>query len=198
MADLFPDTLQPEAIGFGAVRQAAPCFFAIYPDEVDLPRIVEEQLRLCRTLGSTHAVPRPPGILHVSVAECGVPRRLREPLEIALLRARERFSYPAFELTLEATGCFGAGHDAFVAIADVQSSRLVDELRNALADAQQPFGLTCKRGPAISHLTLGYGAPLPAKGAPIPPIRFRVKAVDLVISHPGHTKHSHLNRWELH
>jgi 2'-5' RNA ligase len=196
MADLFPDTLQPEAIGFGAVRQAAPCFFAIYPDEVDLPRIVEEQLRLCRRLRAPRVVPRPPEILHVSVAECGVPRRLREPLEIALRRAGKRFSYPAFELTLEATGCFGADN-AFVAIADEASSQWVNGLRNALADAQEPFGLTCKRGSAISHLTLGYSAQLPAKRVPIPPIRFRVKAVDLVISHKGHTKHSHLDRWEL-
>jgi hypothetical protein len=122
-ADLFPDVLQLEAFGFGAVRQAAPCFFAIHEQEAELPCILEEQLRLCRTPESVRVVPRPPRILHVSVAECDAPRRLREPLETTLRRAKQRFSRPAFELAQEATGGFGAKQDAFVAIADVRSSR---------------------------------------------------------------------------
>lgn len=191
--DLFSGSLEPDANGFDAI---GPTFFAIYPSGQDLPRMVEWQARVFRQLGLSGVTPRPPEILHVSVAECGKPKQQRQPLDVALKLAAERFSYPSFELTLEACVCFGADR-ALVAVADAAGMRDVDGLRVALADAQKPFGLQGSRGKGAAHLTLGYRDNLPAERQPVEPISFRVEAVDLVVSHVGHTRHIHQARWLL-
>ena len=197
MDDLFPDSLDPHAIGFGAIRYMAPVFFAIYPPAEDLPRIVEWQLRVCRQVGLPHVVLRPPELLHLSVAACGTPRQQRDPLEVALRSAAECFSCSSFELTLNATANFGKDDRAFVAVADAVGARRVHQLRLALADAQKPFGLSGARGMSEPHLTLGYRDNLPAERQPVEPISFRVEAVDLVVSNMGHSEHLHIARWPL-
>jgi hypothetical protein len=59
------------------------------------------------------------------------------------------------------------------------------------------FGSSCERGAEVAHLTLGNSGQRPDKAVSITPIRSSVKAVDLVIGHPGRTQHSQLDRWEL-
>lgn len=194
--DLFPSSLEPEAIGFDAIRLVGPTFFAIYPSAHDLPRIVEWQNRIFQQLGLTGINPRPPEILHVSVAACGRSKQQRQPLDAALKLAAERFSYPSFELTLEAIACFGDDR-ALVAVADTAGMRDVQGLRLALADAQKPLGLSGLRGSTTPHLTLGYRDNLPTERQQVDPISFRVEAVDLVVSNYGHTEHLHQARWQL-
>jgi 2'-5' RNA ligase len=140
---------------------------------------------------------RPPDLLHVSVAACGVPRQQREPLARALQLAAQRFAHPSFELTLEAVARFGAEGRAFVAVADKAGTRAIQDLRIALADAQQSVGLMSSRAMSQAHLTLGYGDGLPGGSLSIEPMRFRVAAVDLVASHVGESRHTHLDRWWL-
>jgi 2'-5' RNA ligase len=194
--DLFPASLTPEAIGFDAIRLVGPTFFAIYPSAQDLPRIVEWQNRIFRQLDLSDVDPRPREVLHVSVAECGKPKQQRQPLDVALKAAAERFSYPSFELTLEAIACFGANR-ALVAVADTAGTRDVHGLRLALADAQKPFGLVGSREMGTPHLTLGYSDTLSTERQQVDPISFRVEAVDLVLSNVGHTEHLHQARWPL-
>jgi RNA 2',3'-cyclic 3'-phosphodiesterase len=194
--DLFPASLTPEAIGFDAIRLVGPTFFAIYPSAQDLPRIVEWQNRIFRQLGLSDVHPRPREILHLSVAECGRSKQQRPPLDVALKAAAERFSYPSFELTLEAIVCFGANR-ALVAVADTAGTRDVHGLRLALADAQKPFGLVGSREMGTPHLTLGYSDTLSTERQQVDPISFRVEAVDLVLSNVGHTEHLHQARWPL-
>src|SRR5690348_14847443 len=98
MKDLFPDSLQPEAIGFDAVPYLAPVFFAIYPSSDDLPRVAAWQKRLCRQLEIPQIALRPAGLLHISVAACGTSRRRRQPLAEALRSAQDRFVHPAFDV----------------------------------------------------------------------------------------------------
>lgn len=182
MNDPFPESLQPEAIGFGAIRDVAPVFFALYPSADDLPRVLAWRQKACRQHGVPSVTLRPDEILHVSVAEVGVPRRLREPLEVALGLAAEGFSYRPFELTLHVlVGGFGRDGRALV----------------ALADAQKPFGLSASRGTIVPHLTLGYGDGLSAERRSIEPVSFHVEAVDLVVSNVGKSEHLHLARWVL-
>jgi 2'-5' RNA ligase len=195
--DLFPGLLAPNVIGFGAIRHMAPIFFAIYPPKRDLSRIVDWQRSLCQRIEPPDVTLRPPQLLHISVALCGTPKQQRQPLEIALQSAAERFSCPSFELTLEATARFGEDGRAFVAVADAMGARHVHGLRLALADAQKPFGLSGPRGMSEPHLTLGYRDGLPAERRPVEPIRFRVDAVDLVVSNTGHSEHLHFARWLL-
>lgn len=195
--DLFPSSLAPEAIGFDAIRSIAPTFFAIYPSAQDLPRIVEWRKRIFRQLGLSGVIPRPSEILHVSVAECGKPKQQRQPLDLALKLAAERFSYPCFELTLEASARFGSDDRALVVVADVAGMRDVHGLRLALADAQKLFGLAGSRGASESHMTLGYRDNLPVERQAVEPISFRVEAVDLVVSNFGHSEHLHIGHWLL-
>lgn len=195
--DLFPASLAPDAIGFDAIRLFGPTFFAIYPSARDLPRIVEWQNRIFRQLGLSGVTPRPREILHVSVAECGKSKQQRQPLDVALKLAAERFSYPSFELVLEASARFGSDDRALVVVADAAGTRDVHGLRLALADAQKPFGLSGSRGMSEPHLTLGYRDNLPTERQQVEPISFRVEAVDLVVSNVGHTEHIHQARWPL-
>jgi 2'-5' RNA ligase len=196
MDDLFPNSLAPDAIGFGAVRDMAPIFFAIYPSAKDLDRIVCWQRNLCQQVEPPDITLRPPVLLHVSVAACGTPKQLRQPFEIALQSAAECFSHPSFELTLEATARFGKDR-AFVAVADATGARHVHGLRLALANAQKPFGLSGPRGMSEPHLTLGYRDNLPAQRRSVESISFRVGAVDLVVSNVGHSEHVHIAHWLL-
>ena len=110
--------------------------------------------------------------------------------------AARHFSFQPFDLTFEATARFGQDNRAFVAIADESSQRRVDELRMALADAQRWAGLSGSRGSHAAHLTLGYGD-LPEERRPIPPFRFHVGAVNLVMSDTGRSEHVRLDRWLL-
>lgn len=198
MDDLFPESLEPDAIGFSAIREVMPVFFAIYPSANDLARLLPWRQRICRHRDVPSLVLRPDEILHVSVAEAGVPRWLREPLESALRRAAERFSYPPFEITLDTcAGGFGRDRRAFVALADTRSTNSVNGLRVALADAQNPDGLFARRGAGTPRITLGYGDGLPDERRSIEPISFQVEAVDLVASNVGKSEHLHLARWKL-
>lgn len=195
--DLFPDTLQPSEVGIAGIPAFVPRFFALYPDAEELPEIVERQLRLCRESAPPGSItPRPTWMLHVSVALCGTPRRLRDSMEEALLRAQEAFCFPAFDAVLDSVAGFGGDGTAFVAVADARTTELVHGLRRALADAQQPFGLIGERSAAVPHLTLGYGKrPLGQRHA-IQQIRFRAKEVRLVIS-TGRSEHQCVARWPL-
>ena len=197
MGDLFPDTLQPSEVGIAGLPAFTPRFFALYPDAEELPGIVKRQLRLCRELApSGGIVPRPARMLHVSVALCGAPRRLRYSMEEALRRAQEAFCFPAFDVVLDSVACFGSGGTAFVAVADTRTTALVQDLRRALADAQRPFGLVGERSAIVPHLTLGYSKrPLDQRDV-IQPIRLRAKEVRLVTS-TGHSEHQCVARWPL-
>lgn len=135
------------------------------------------------------------------VALRGIPRRQRQPLREALRVAVEQFTYPAFELTLDAmTSGFGADRRAFVALMDAAGARAVHGLRLALAEAQQHVGLVAARGMSEAHLTLGYrdyrDGSL-AERQSVEPLSFRVGAVDLVASLVSHSEHRHLERWSL-
>jgi len=197
VGDLFPDTLQPSEVGIAGIPAFVPRFFALYPGAEELPEIVERQLRLCREFAPSGSVtPRPSWMLHVSVALCGTPRRLRYSMEKALLRAQEAFCFPAFDVVLDSVASFGSDGTALVAVADTGTTELVRDLRRALADAQQPFGLVGERSAAVPHLTLGYSKrPLDQRDA-IQPIRFRAKEVCLVIS-TGRSEHQRVARWPL-
>ncbi len=197
MPDLFPEIFEPDNIGLAGVRLYAPIFFAIYPDATVLPAILESRRRLVRELGLRKFAARPAGLLHVSIAECGKPSRLRQPLELALLAAFERFSFPAFDIRLDKRARFGVDDRAFVLVADEATQATMHGLRNALADAQQSCGLTGKRTVVVPHLTLGYCDELPDERVPVPPVTFRATAVDLVVSNQGHSEHLLLARWSL-
>lgn len=196
MQDLFPASLHPEALQEDALPYLSPVFFAIYPADGDRPRIAEWQKGLCAGLSSAVA-PRPVGLLHVSVAACGRPGRKRQPLQDALREATRHFSFQPFDLTFDAAARFGEDNRAFVAIADEAGQRRVDELRIALADAQRWAGLMGSRGHQVAHLTFGYGDKLPEECRPIPPFRFHVGAVDLVVSNAGRSEHLRLDRWHF-
>jgi 2'-5' RNA ligase len=195
--DLFPCSLAPRAIGFDVLPHVAPVFFAIYPSADDLSRVVAWQNRVCRLLEPPAIARRPPELLHISVALCGTSRRRRQPLASALRLAEERFAHPAFDLTLVALARFGADGRACVAVADAAGTRCVDDLRVALADAQAPLGLKGSRAKSEAHLTLGYRDRLPDLRREIEPMRLRVEAVDLVLSHVGESHHTRLARWRL-
>ena len=197
MNDLFPESLDPRTLGFDALPHLVPTFFAIYPSADELPRLTAWQYRVCQMLSASGFTPRPPELLHVSVAVCGAARQQREPLHKALQLASQRFAHPRFELALNSVARFGPEGRAFVALADEAGSHAVQTLRIALADAQRSVGLTSSRAASQAHLTLGYGDGLSEGRLPIEPIRFQVGAVDLVASLVGESRHEHLARWRL-
>ena len=195
MHDLFPDSLRPEALGGDLVPYLWPTFFAIYPDEHDLPRVVDWQRHVC--IGRAHCVFRPAELLHVSVAECGKPGRRLRPLREAFEEAASHFSFPAFQVTFDAIGRFGKDGRACVALANAASQDRFDALRAALADALRHAGLFVSRGKHAAHLTLGYADGLPDGSVATEPFGFRAIALDLVASETGRSRHQHLERWPL-
>lgn len=197
MSDLFPESLEPGGIGLAGAWRFAPIFFAIYPEADAHPLLLEARHRLVRTLGVRKFSARPAELLHVSVAECGKPARLRQPLELALRAASGRFSFPAFDIVLETSARFGRDDRACVLVADQATGRVVHGLRNALADAQQPYGLVGERTVMAPHMTFGYCDGLPEERLPVPTVRFRATAVDLVISNQGYSEHLRVARWPL-
>jgi 2'-5' RNA ligase len=197
MTDLFPDTLQPAEVGIAGIPAFIPRFFALYPDAGELPVIVERQLKLCRELAPSGGVTaRPAWMLHLSVALCGTPRRLRYSMEESLHRAQGAFHFPAFDVVLDSTACFGSDGTALAAVADSRTTARVHDLRRALADAQRPFGLVGERSATVPHLALGYGKRSLDRKKSIPPLRFRVREVCLVIS-TGQSEHLCVARWPL-
>lgn len=197
MDDLFPDTLQSGEVGIAGLPASIPRFFALYPGAGELPDIVERQSKLCREVApSGSIVPRPASMLHVSVALCGTPRRLRYSMEEALRRAQEAFHFTAFDVVLDSIASFGSDGAALVAVADAGTTERVNDLRRALADAQQPFGLMAERSTTVPHLTLGYGKRLLDRAQAIPSIWFRAREVCLAIS-TGHSRHLCVARWPL-
>lgn len=196
MDDLFPETRQPEALGADLIPHTWPTFFAIYPNERDLLRVVDWQ-RGIRNRSAVRIAPRPSELLHVSVAECGRAKRKRQPLRATLAEAARHFVFPAFDIVFDAIARFGKDGRACVAIADAASQRLINDLRIALADAQRHAGLFVARGNQDAHLTLGYGDGLSQDRLPIVPFGFRVTAVELVASEAGKSRHEHLECWRL-
>lgn len=196
MQDLFPESLQPDALRDDMLPYLRPVFFAVYPADQDRPRLAEWQEQSCAGLPSAMAL-RPSGLLHVSVAACGRPVGKRQPLREAVQEAAKHFSFQSFDLAFETTASFGQDNRALVAIADAASQSRINALRIALADAQRWAGLIASRGSQVAHLTLGYGDRLPEGRRSIPPFRFHVGAVDLVMSDIGHSEHVRLDRWRL-
>jgi 2'-5' RNA ligase len=195
--DLFPGAPQRSDVGVAGLAASVASFFALYPDAKELPEIVERQLKLCRELApSGGIVARPSWMLHVSVALCGAPRRLRCSVEEALRRAREALDFPAFDAVLDSTACFGGDGTAFVAVADTNTTAMVHGLRRALADAQRPLGLVGERSETVPHLTLGYGKRLLDRKQAIRPVRFRAREVCLMTS-TRHSEHRCVARWPL-
>lgn len=196
MDDLLSGTRIPETFEAGGIFSSGPVFFAIYPAAEDVPRVVD-WLEGVRRQYAPMVELRPPELLHVSVAECGRPKRQRQALADAFAEARRHFSFPAFDIAFNAIARFGKDGRACVACADVAGQEAVQGLRIALADAQRHAGLFISRGSQDAHLTMGYGTGLPAERRGIPPFGFRVCAVDLVVSRTGRSIHRHLQRWSL-
>jgi 2'-5' RNA ligase len=198
--DLFPNSLSPDSLGFHGVALTMPHFFALYPDDIARTRIVERQRELCERIGLKRSAWRPRRVFHITIAEWGEGKRLREPYEIALQKSMERFSFPAFDVALIATARFnaGAGGWAFVLEGDAATARHAHGLRNALADAQQSQGLSAPRSVFRPHLTIAHGANIPEEPLPIEPIRFRARHIEMVVSNFGKSEHIHLDRWKLH
>ena len=197
--DLFPESLQPEALGFSVVTLMASCFFALYPDETAREQIAEQQREQCKRIGLSVRKWRPPELFHLSVAQWGKTRRILEPLDRALRNAKARFRYPAFDVTLASTARLSAQDDefAFVLEADATTVREALGLRGALADAQVQAGLIATRGIFCPHVTVAYGRHVPDEAVQIPPIRFRAKRIAMVVSQPGARTHHHLDHWNL-
>lgn len=196
MEDLFPETWRPESLGADAISWLWVTFFAVYPAEHDLARVVDWQRSICRQEAAP-IVMRSSRILHVSVAECGKPKQRLQPLPNALAEAAHHFSFPAFELVFDSVVRFGKDGRACVAVADAASQGMFAGLRTAIADAQRRAGLFVSRGKCEAHLTLGYGDRSRVERRNIEPFGFRVGAVDFVASQWGASHHEHYERWML-
>lgn len=196
MEDLFPETWRPESLGPDAIPCLWPTFFAIHPEQGDLPRVIAWQRNTCRQ-ETVPVVARPPRTLHVSVAECGKPRQKRRSLPDALAEAARHFSFPAFELVFDSVARFGKDGCACVAVADAASQEKFAGLRVALANAQRHAGVFVSRGRCEAHLTLGYGGQAPMERRNIEPFGIRVAAVEYVASEHGESHHEPLVRWAL-
>jgi len=196
MGDLFPESQRPDSLGADVIPYLYSTFFAVYPEERDLPRVVDWQQSICRQSCVPIAM-RPPKVLHVSVAECGKPKQKLQPLPDALSEAARHFSFPAFDLVFDSIARFGKNGHACAAIADAASQEIFAGLRTAIADAQRRVGMFVSRGRCEAHLTLGYGDGLPVERRSIEPFAVRVAAVEFVASEWGKSHHEHLVRWAM-
>lgn len=196
VADLFPESKQPEALGADAVPYFWSTFFAIYPAKHDLPRLVRWQRSICGQGSAPIALTRPE-LLHVSVAECGNPKQKRQPWPDVLAEAVRHFSFPAFDMVFDSVARFGKDGGACVAIADAASQETFARLRVAVADAQRHAGIFISRARHAAHLTLGYGEGSPEERRNVELLTMRVVAVEFVASETGKSRHEHLERWPL-
>jgi 2'-5' RNA ligase len=198
--DLFPESLQPEALGFGAIPLVAACFFALYPDEAARDLISEQQRKHCRRLGLDHSTWRSPELFHLSIARWGAAKKIHRPLDDALKSARTRFFHTPINVELVSTARLSAqdGEYAFVFEASAETAKQMRSLRDSLAAAQLHSGLVAPRGAIRPHVTLAYSRHVPDEVVQIPPIRFRAMSVEMIASQRGAGMHHHLDQWSLH
>jgi 2'-5' RNA ligase len=174
-------------------------FFALRPDVTAARQFLLHQTSFCDDLGLPKWKQLGADRFHVSVALPGHPRRLTEPAEIALTRSMERLCFPAFDLVFDKAVRFNAkgGEHALALEADEQTQEVAHRLRLALADVQMGRGIKASRAHHRMHLTLAYGANIPAEPVPIPPIGFRATEIVLIASPQGAHVHIPLGHWSL-
>lgn len=194
MNDLFPDSLDPDHLGFDVVPLLYPTFFAIYPQVPDIPRLKVQQSALCRAAGRRVAA-RPGEILHVSLVGVSSLRRRTTSLERALQKAAVDFDFPRFEMHFDRLAAFGSDGRALVAVADDDAQHQVRLLNGILRRLLALAGMSSPSSVGVAHMTLGYGDMAGLELGPIEPFGFEVSGIDLISSLQGKTIHKHLAHW---
>jgi len=196
--DLFDRDEGPDEPNFPGSAMQIAVFFALRLDAAAASPFLLQQTRLCDQLGLPKWKRLDADRLHVSVALPGHPRRLTEPAEIALGKSMERFVFPAFDLVFnKAVRLNGKGEYALAVDADEATQEMTHDLRVALADVQRFHGIRASRAHHRTHLTLAYGANIPAEPIAISPVGFRATEIALIASPQGAHMHIPLGQWSL-
>ena len=197
--DLFSETRRCDEAIHPEPELPMAFFFALRPDPVATDQLLECQSLLCDPLALPRCQRLDATRLHLSITSPGNPVRLTDPYELALIKAMEGLSFPAFEVRLvAAVRLSGRGGEFALALAgDEETRRATHGLRTALADAHRREGIYSARSRFMPHVTLAYGSNVPAEAMSIPVIRFRAVEVVLIASPQGAGRHIQLGQWLL-
>ena len=173
-------------------------FFALRPDADTRESVLRVRDAQCARFGLRSPVAR--DCLHLTLCDGGKPARLREPYERAMLKAGAGQNVRTFDLVLNRLLRFHGrgGEPSLVLGVDETSAAPLRALRHDLAISQLFNGLVVLGAKSFSpHVTLAYGASLPALDEAIEPIIWRVNEFALIASHQGQSRHEELARWPL-
>lgn len=174
-------------------------FFALIPDETARAAIAAagERFRKSHRVNGT-----PVGLdsLHMTLCPMGVPQRVRQPLEAALLDAGSKVQAQGFRAGLDSAMRFSArdGQFPFVLCADGATTAAALELRKAIAAAQSAVGLQVTGVSSfIPHVSLLYGHAVEAIEESISTIQWPVTEFVLIRSFFGQSRFEVIGDWPL-
>lgn len=188
MDDMFGDGWNPDG-------ELHNLFFALIPSDEAKAEILARGKVMARRLG-LH-LPMRNDTLHMTLCPAGQPKRLRQPLPLALSSAAGLVKAEAIDIQLVSAARFGGGFGKPSLVLKAAADATL-ELKQALAAALLAEGL--EAGSVRSgnpHVTIAYSAGLPDVEEPIEPICWTAREFVLIDSHVGKSRHEILGRWIL-
>lgn len=170
-------------------------FFALIPSDEAREQILALQKMMAWRLGLRSLIPS--SMLHMTLCPAGQPKRLREPMPVALKKAASAIEAGVIDIQLASAARFGGslGRPSWVL---KTSDDATLGLRHALAKALLIEGLkTASVRGGSPHVTIAYSDDLPEAKEPIEPIRWTAREFVLIDSHFGKSRHDILGRWSL-
>jgi len=140
-----------------------------------------------------------PSTLHFTICDMGAPRKLRESLISALLKAGDLVRTPAFHATLTRAAGFANGSRGFpnVLLCDELSTAAFQGLNRAVAVGQLHQGLVAPTR-YTPHLTMTRSSSHWLFEGSVPPIGIEIDKLLLIHSyHDGKRRHEVLGQWPL-
>jgi 2'-5' RNA ligase len=137
--------------------------------------------------------------LHFTICEMGAPKKLRESLISALLKAGDSVRTHAFHATLTRAAGFANGSRGFpnVLLCDESSTVAFQGLNRAVAVSQLHQGLLAPTR-YTPHLTMNRSSSQWLFDGSVPPIGIEIDKLLLIRSyHDGKRRHEVLGRWPL-
>ncbi|HYC35836.1 MAG TPA: RNA 2',3'-cyclic phosphodiesterase [Usitatibacter sp.] len=162
-------------------------FFAIWPGEAALGKLVELAERVAESSGGRAS---PPGNIHLTLEFLGEVADDRLP---ALQAIGAGVSTRSFRLELDRLGAFRRARVAWAGCETVPRKLL--ELQSTLAKALHVAGFELEDRPFAAHVTLAHKIERPPAFEAIEPIQWTVREFTLVRSQAG--RYARIAAWRL-
>ncbi len=184
---------------FGDTPTSAPTdrlFFAFFPDEAAVERIVAEAVRL-RVRHRLRGKPLAADRFHITLLHIGDYHGLPKGIVADAIAGAEKVSAPPVEVAFDQVGSFATRNGNLPLVLRASEADALLAFQRILCTEMIKAGVRYKGGAQFTpHVTLLYdAASVPIE--PIDPIRWTAADFVLVHSLLGQTRHIPLARWSL-